>query len=89
MGSNPLGGRSLKSAKPLNKRPENRNSGAVGRARVDLPTKRGPHATDRRFLAFAMLDTDRVVPLNEANVVEYLFHRTQFCHRGGYDEMLD
>ena len=44
----------------------------LARARVDLATKRGPHATDRCFLAFAMLDIDRVVSLNEANFDEYL-----------------
>ena len=42
------------------------------------------------FLACAMLDIDRVVPLNEANVDEYLFHRTQFVNQGREcDEMLD
>ena len=37
-----------------------------------------------------VLDIDRVVPLNEANVDEYLLHRTQFVNQGREcDEMLD
>ena len=40
--------------------------------------------------AFARLDIDRVVPLNEANFDEYLFHRTQFVNQGREcDEMPD
>jgi len=37
-----------------------------------------------------MLDIDRLAPLNEANVDEYLFHRTQFVYQWREcDEMLD
>ncbi len=58
---------------------------------MDGANEAGAHAAHRRFVfAFAMLDIDRVVPLNEANVDEYLFHRTQFVYQGREcDEMLD
>jgi hypothetical protein len=47
-----------------------------------LAMKRGPRVTIVASWRFAMLDIDRVVPPNEANVDEYLFYRTQFCHQG-------